>query len=313
MKQIFLLLLSLLLTSLVFAQDVIKLNVPGELLIADMKQSYTCPEWSPDGRKLAFTSFKYAGIWTSLVDGSDIKMITDEAAAGFGFSWSPDSRTILARVAKFENKRRLNALKLYNLSTATAEQLTEYKTESMGLPQWTGKSGEITFMDGKNLQQITTGLNIITTDKFVFTEMDRILIREAQAKENVKLNPIPGAEYLDLQLSPDESKLAFQQVGGNLYVLYIQENKLIDIGSGHRPRWSPDSRFISYMVTKDDGYNFTVSEIMISTADGQTKYQVTDSKDLMEMNPSWSPDGKKIAFDADGDIYIINKVDEIIR
>lgn len=313
MKNTIYIVLIFVLSNLLFAQNTVKLNAQSELLIADIDQSYICPEWSPDGSKLAFTSFKYVGIWISTENGKDIQQVTDEAAVGFGFSWSSDSRTILARAAKFENNRRFNAIKLYNIETKASERLADYKTGYMGLPQWNGNAGEIAYIDEAEPRRITSKSGTEGADKFVYAKKDRIYVSQAQEKQNLQFQPIPGAEYLDIQLSPDESKVAFQQVGGNIYVLSLQNNKLIEIGPGHRPRWSADSRFITYMLTKDDGYNFTSSEIMISTNDGQTKYQLTETDDLLEMNPTWSPDGKQIVFDADGDIYTIKNMDEIIR
>jgi len=313
MKNTFFILLIFILSNILFAQSTVKLNAQSELLIANIDQSFICPEWSPDGSKLAFTSFKYVGIWTSTGNGKDIQQVTDEAAAGFGFSWSSDSRKILARTTKFENNRRFNAIKLFNIETKLSERLADFKTGYMGLPQWSGNAGEITYIDETEPKRITSKSSTEGADKFVYGKKDRIYVSRFHEKQSLQFQPIPGAEYLDIQLSPDESKVTFQQVGGNIYILSLQNNELIEIGTGHRPRWSADSRYITFMLTKDDGYNFISSEIMISTSDGQTKYQLTETDDMLEMNPAWSPDGKQIVFDADGDIYTIKNMDEIIR
>jgi len=73
------------------------------------------PLWSPDGTRIAFTEANYHGLWIINPDGSDIKQISDEPAAGFGFEWSSDSKAILSRVAKYEDKYRYNAVRLFDL------------------------------------------------------------------------------------------------------------------------------------------------------------------------------------------------------
>ena len=49
------------------------------------------------------------------------------------------------------------------------------------------------------------------------------------------------------------------------------------------------------------------SDIWIMKADGNDKVQLTATTDLIEVNPRWSPDGKKIVFCdyKEGRLYLI--------
>jgi len=97
-------------------------------------------------------------------------------------------------------------------------------------------------------------------------------------------------------------------VGGNIFTMNIDGSNLIDLGKGNRPRWSFDSNKITYMIAQDDGHDYTASDIYSINADGTQKLNLTNTSDMIEMNPCFAPDGKSIVFDVvnDGSIYIMN-------
>ena len=61
------------------------------------------------------------------------------------------------------------------------------------------------------------------------------------------------------------------------------------------------------MITEDDGHSYLASDLYISRIDGSQITKITNSRDKLEMNPSWSPDGDKIAYNeyGEGAIYLI--------
>jgi len=85
-------------------------------------------------------------------------------------------------------------------------------------------------------------------------------------------------------------------------------------GEEHRPAWSPDGSKIAY-----DSYHPVPSgnfDIYVMNADGSNKTNLTNTPGVgdgvQELDPDWSPDGSKIAFDRSSDsgntsaIYVMN-------
>ena len=311
-KNYVFLIVALLVTN-VAALDTVVLQTEAKPLVASSEQDFMDPCWSPDGTKLAFTTARYQGIWTSDADGSNIVVVTDDPTSGFGFSWAPDSKSILARVAKFQNRRRYNAIKVFELTTKSEKLLCDFKTGSMGLPSWSGETGQVQYEFNKKIMKIDTGLKTAIQGRSLTQGTEKMYLENSKQKRMEQINPRPGKTCLNSVLSPDQKKLAFEELGGNMFVLDLQTKELTDLGVGYSPQWSPDSRHLVYMISKDDGHLLTESEIYISSVDGTVKYQLTDTNDKIELNPAWSPDGKNIAFDEDGVIYMISNMDELIK
>lgn len=274
-------------------------------------ENFFAPLYSPDGSMIAYTSENYRGIWIHNIQDGTSFQVTDEAAAGFGFSWSQDSKSILSRVARFEDLKRYNAVKIFDVETGQSQNLSGYKTFMPVLPQWSNGDSKV-YIYTRELEVYPTGklAKSGASDITAFVMNNKIAVGNAVTQDFNTYEPFSNADYLNMSLSPNGSKIVFEIIGGHMYVINTDGTGLIDLGMGYRPKWSFDSRAIVYMITKDDGHGITAADIYIVNADGTGKRQITDTLDMLEMNPSFSPDGKSIIFDdaADGSIYLL-KID----
>jgi Tol biopolymer transport system component len=284
-----------------------------EKLVENIDEDYMAPVWSPDGSMIAFTAAKYNGIWIISLKNKNIKQVTDETAAGFGFKWSEDSKAILTRVSKYEGIRRYNAVKIFNIETGQSDLLTDYRTMMPGLPEFASANGKV-FIYGRNkLEIFNSGLKAGSinksnnSQKIVYIRDNKIAVQNLTTNRLQIFEPVKGERVLNLQVSPDGSKAAFEIIGSDMYVMNIDGTGLTDLGKGYRPKWSPDNQHIVYMITEDDGYQILSSDIYTIKIDGTEKNNITNTNDKLEMNPDWSPDGKSIAFDIpnEGAIYIM--------
>ena len=284
-----------------------------EKLISEDGQIFMSPVWSPDASMIAFTSAGYKGIWIINLQTKNVKLITDETAAGFAFKWSDDSKSILTRVARYEGIRRYNAVKIFNVETGESSLLTDYRTMMPGLPEFASADEKI-FIYGRNqLEIFDSGIEakpvkkLNASQKIVYLRDDKIAVEDLTTNELDVFEPVKSARVLNIQVSPDDNKIAFEIIGGNMYSMNVDGTGLLDLGIGYRPNWSPDNRYIVYMITEDDGHQILSTDIYTIKIDGTEKTNLTNSDNKLEMNPTWSPDGKKIAYDVfdEGAIYII--------
>lgn len=259
------------------------------------------PVFSPDGSMIAFTKLSYQGIWIYELNSASVKQVTDEVAAGFGMKWSADSKSILTRVAKYEDVIRYNAVKVFDVEDNSSKQLSDYRTSMPHLPQWSPTGNQIILPTKDGFEYFETdktyNLNIDETSKVSFIVNNNILVKDLAIDATTTLNPIADKQYLNLSTSPDGSKIVFEIYGGNLFVANIDGSGLVDLGIGYRASWSADSKSLVYMITEDDGHDFTSSDIFIINSDGSGKKNITNSPDILEMNPVFAPDSKAVAFD----------------
>ena len=295
------------LTGLISAQSNFQLLIYGS-----SENAVINPIYSPDGNKIAYTKSGYQGIWIYDISTKSSKQITDEPAAGFGFKWSSDSQSILCRVAKYDEMKRFNAVKVFDIESNQSLQLTDYKTRMPYLPEWSDqdtkvilptKEGVEVYNSGKLKKSISTSSEINT-----YTKYDKIVTRNTVTESEKIFEPIKDVQVINLVTSPDNKKVAFEVMGGTMYSMNIDNTNLTDLGKGDRPQWSSDSKKIIYMITEDDGHEFTASDIFIINADGTLKINLTNTNDIIEMNPCIAPDGKTVVFDDynDGSIYLMN-------
>ncbi len=274
---------------------------------------FTGARWSPDGSLLAISPVGNGGIWVVRSDGSGLRQVTEAPGSGFGFSWSPDGSSIAARVDREEaDRRRSHAVVVFDVEDGSSRNLTGFRHDMPSLPAWGPGTADVVLPTSTGLDRLGAGLEPDArragrADRFVVLREGRPVVANADARTARPMDLFPDETLLNLVASPDGNRVAFEVLGGNTWVLDVTTGSTTDLGRGYRPQWSPDGRWIVYMVTEDDGEQFLSSDLVAVRSDGSERVRLTDSPDRLEMNPSWSPDGSRLAFDdlLDGVVYLL--------
>jgi len=155
MKNILIMMLMFIVS--IFSQEILRVKATKTLVApTETGVVYMNPHWSPDGKKIAFTSANFRGIWMYEFETKQILQISSEMSAGFGFSWSSNSQALLARVSRFVDNRRMSAIKIYHLGQHEDDYLTDYRMRIPDIPRLTPKNDQIFFYNGSRVAQASS-------------------------------------------------------------------------------------------------------------------------------------------------------------
>ena len=238
------------------------------------------PVWSPDGRRIAYTSWK-SGVPRiyefDLETGRDRALIRDGHGHQLTPSYHPDGHTIIFSVIGAEP----NGIFTFNIRDGCC------LTRLEGGPHQNISPGYSP--DGSRFSFLSSRLGVATP---------QIYVRPARGGSAELLSPYrfgEGGYFADPDWSPGSSKVAF--AGGikgrrqasryNILVADVEkgDNRLIQLtreGNNEDPSWAPDDRHIVFKGTRDYG----TGVFIVDTATGRTRIVVAN---VRAEDPDWSP------------------------
>lgn len=178
---------------------------------------------------------------------------------------------------------------------------------------------------GDRVHPADSGGATVTNGRIAFESDGDIFLMEPDGTSVVNLTKTSEFSELYPAWSPDGTRIAFVGCKGctsasGIYVMNHDGTAVTqltdDSGVDAAPDWSPDGTRLVYQSdrtghwSEDEGYVPGDEDIFIVGADGGEPTQLT-SGPPREMNPSWSPDGTRIAYQVvDGtkssSIYVMN-------
>ncbi len=269
---------------------------------------YYYPKFSQDNSKVFFTSSNYKGLFYLNLSDNSITKITDDNGAGYEFVIDPNNNSVYYRSDKYINGRKYSSIKAIDLQSLKVKTIESDKRD-VSTPKMLDNGNvfytvqkDMRSFNNKALKQKT--ISLLPVKAFVQIENTKIVLyREGMKKV---LAPLGNGNYIWPSLSPDNTKILFTFAGKGTFISDLNGKILVNLGYANYPRWSPDGKWISYMVDKDDGINVIYSDIFVSSADGKLRFQLTDSKDVNEMYPEWSSSGNEIVVNSyDGKILLM--------
>ena len=236
------------------------------------------PQWSPDGRSLAFLSSRgsatdaKAQIWILPMDGGEAYQLTTSKENVTGFEWAKDGsriaflsvdtlpKTDAAKVARrddpqvFEEDFRLSHAWVIEVATKRATEVAHGNLTVNGAPSWSADGTRLAFQAAP-----TTLLRDSRSDIYIVTIADRSLTK-------ITMKPEAGSPPA---WSPDGKTIAFTV-----------------LPQSHTAR--PDS-----IMDREIGNNHLV---LYDVASGKAKDTYDPKVDVSAGNPRWTPDGSRVLF-----------------
>jgi imidazolonepropionase-like amidohydrolase/Tol biopolymer transport system component len=294
------------------------------------------PRFSPDGKRIAFTSDRGGGnnVWLMNADGSDKRQLTKETFNLLNNpSWSPDGRFIAAR-KHFTTERSLGTgeIWVYHVAggggVALVERPSPQHQKELGEPVFTPKGDAIYFS-----RDVTTG-PIFEYAQNGNTEVFAIERYDIKTGERTKTAGGPGGAVRPTP-SPDGKYLAYvhrEREKSKLYVKDLrtgEERKIYDAldqdmqetwaveGAYPNMDWTPDSMSLVFWA---GGKIRRVN--MDGTGAAEIPFQISDTRSVIDPpRPSIqvapdtfttrmprfatvSPDGRRVVFESMGRLYV---------
>jgi len=234
--------------------------------VTDDKSISLFPKWSPDGKNIIYTTFRYKNPDLYLINVADGKKTPVSIFPGINApaTWSPDGKRLAVSLSKDGNAE------IYTMDTdgKNLSRLTNHRSIDTS-PAWSPNGMEIAFTSDRS-----------TSPHIYVMGSDGINLRRLTYQ---------GSYNDQASWSPDGNRIAYSSLNGeqfNIFVIDLVGDKVqlmtSAAGDNQNPTWSPDGKHIAFSSNRDGKY-----QIYMMNSDGTNQRRII----YLEgggYSPSWS-------------------------
>lgn len=278
----------------------------NKLLTEGISEQYFHPHFNADDTEIYVTKASYKGLFALSLKDKKLKTLTNENGAGYKPLILNDGETILYRPFTIKNGLKYNLLKSIDTKNIKIDVI-EPEQRNLSVPAQIN-ARKLIYLRNRNVKEIVSPSKILAKtqreNKAVYVKDNSLyLIKD---NETIELSPLGKGVYAWESLSADGKRIVFTFGNKGSFVCDLEGNILLNIKESHYPKFSPNGKYISYMIDKDNGYNYTASELFIYSIDEKKAYQLTNTQNKIEMFADWSNTGNKLVYQTDkGEIYLM--------
>lgn len=231
--------------------------------ITNAPRSDFAGSWSPDGKKIVFTSFRVsaanAEIYVMDADGGNPTRLTTDPAVDQDPSWSPDGSKIVFLSTRDGN----NEIYTMNADGSNQTRITN-NTDSDFEPEWSPAGSTIAF----------------TSDRDGNAE---IYTMNADGSGQTRRTTNAGNDQSP-KWSPDGSQIVFSR-NFDVYTMNADGSSLVNRsnspGSDSEPGWSPDGKKLVWVSDREGNF-----EVYTANVDGSGVTRLTFNT-AVDADPDW--------------------------
>ena len=254
------------------------------------------PRWSPDGREIAFLSSREEGvqIWLMAADGGEARRITDLKITPGDPEWLPDGRGFIFTSEVFPECGADDSCTQKILETMEDGPVQAHLADRLFYRHWAS------WKDGRVIHTLKYMLADSQLTDLTPGEMDQPADAGASGHAGFSLSP-DGAE-LCLALNPDAND--YETTDKDIWLKSLATGiaaNLTNDNSGYdaRPAWSPDGRYIAYLLQTVPVYEADRFRLAIYDRQSGSRRVLTEAFDYWVNDFQWSKDSRSLYFTAD--------------